>query len=505
MTDKRTIKEIINQRTGEIIISSDFFQKPQRDLFKIRKELEIAYQNEQALYTCSFCGQMVKISGGHGNYVDRKIPILHFSHFQNSDECEIKTNKNISREEIQRRRYQGARTSELHVNLVNKIGYCLEKNQELNKGVQEVKIEERYYGKEKMKSWKTPDIYCIFNDIEFALELQLSTTFLDVIVSREKFYAENGIYILWVLRSFDTEKGGKKFTDKDVVYSNRCNAFVFDEEMEKLSNERDDLHLKCYYEEVSIVNQGIGTAWRQKIITLSDLKLDEINKQIYFYDTPKEYKRCENELERITEDRKHRQRQLEEKNRIENLKKTSKLIQLFKAEKIDREYLIRKLFTKGYKVNSVEKDFLNEKFHEYRYDDKERFYQLCLSVIYSKFESGIERTDYLPNMEEIILATYSMKFDQILKHNFGHFIQLANHILEYHEKHATFLNQALIHFRHMDVVNRESYTKKYSRAKLKGHKIDSVEIKIMKKLFPKVFTDINQVGKTSAAVRSSEA
>lgn len=62
-------------------------------------------------------------------------------------------------------------------------------------------------------------------------ELQISTTFIQVIVDRENFYKENNTYIMWIFLEFDCEQ----FTQLDISYANKSNTFVFDEEARNLS------------------------------------------------------------------------------------------------------------------------------------------------------------------------------------------------------------------------------------------------------------------------------
>ena len=54
----------------------------------------------------------------------------------------------------------------------------------------------------KIEEWKKPDISASYKNINIVFEIQLSTTFLSVIVDREYFYKDNQTYILWVFKNF---------------------------------------------------------------------------------------------------------------------------------------------------------------------------------------------------------------------------------------------------------------------------------------------------------------
>ncbi|HHG3118743.1 TPA: DUF6035 family protein [Vibrio parahaemolyticus] len=78
------------------------------------------------------------------------------------------------------------------------------------------------------KRWRRPDISARLasDNREVVFALQVSTTFLDVIISREEFYKNSGAYITWVFLDFDSEK----FTTLDIAYANKANVFVLDNE-----------------------------------------------------------------------------------------------------------------------------------------------------------------------------------------------------------------------------------------------------------------------------------
>jgi hypothetical protein len=53
--------------------------------------------------------------------------------------------------------------------------------------------------------WRKPDVRATYNDVNIAFEIQLSTTYLDVIVGRRQFYLEQGGLLFWIFALFDNE------------------------------------------------------------------------------------------------------------------------------------------------------------------------------------------------------------------------------------------------------------------------------------------------------------
>jgi len=120
---KRTIESILDMKKGIIIDSEEFFSKSEDVIFKFRTQIEIDIQNKVKRFICLYCKQNVKIRGGRS-----KKTILHFAHLKDSNDCPIKTDNKYSKEQIERIKYNGAKESELHITLKNKIAYHLNLN-----------------------------------------------------------------------------------------------------------------------------------------------------------------------------------------------------------------------------------------------------------------------------------------------------------------------------------------------------------------------------------------
>ena len=64
-------------------------------------------------------------------------------------------------------------------------------------------------------------------DFRIAFEVQLTTTFLDVVIGRKTFYRNQGALLVWVLAYFDP--GYRQLTVDGVLFNNNANVFVIDE------------------------------------------------------------------------------------------------------------------------------------------------------------------------------------------------------------------------------------------------------------------------------------
>ena len=329
---RRTITDVLNYETGEEINANAFFKRPLDEITIFRSELQKAIQGyREPLFTCYYCKQLIRIRGGIHSSGRRKSEAFHFAHLKDSDECHIKTKNKFSKEEVERIKYNGAKESILHQTLKAQIAEVLNRNCISKREASKIEVEKII--KNKVSSeWKKPDINAYFFDRRIALELQLSTTWLDVITRRQHFYEEQSTYIFWVFHVFNPNDEARKLTFNDVIYTNNQNAFVFDEEAYEKSLQVNDLVLKCWYKVYSRDEEKLLEGWSFSWVSLSDLTFDESRYKIYYHDSDEQKKQVNKEISdfraslreserlRILQEEEREQRQWELESEIESLK-----------------------------------------------------------------------------------------------------------------------------------------------------------------------------------------
>src|SRR5690606_12712370 len=141
----------------------------------------------------------------------------------------------LSKEEIEARKYSNIQESERHIKLKNQLALYLKSTP----FVSNVEIEKRITSETPYLYWRRPDVYAEYNGKSIVFELQLSTTFLGVIIERDIFYRFNNTFIVWVFNFSDNKEyvNFQNLMIKDIYYANKRNAFVFDEKAEFLSRE----------------------------------------------------------------------------------------------------------------------------------------------------------------------------------------------------------------------------------------------------------------------------
>jgi len=144
------------------------------------------------------------------------------------------------------------------------------------------------------KSWRRPDVSAIFQDKSIVFEIQLQTTFLNVIVDREDDYKKEKIYIMWFFDNTNMKKF--RFSEEDIFYANKSNAFVITNETMQQSAKEDKFIFECCYKAPYILGDKILERWENKLITFDDLKFNDINYKVYYYEFDKEKEELEKKI-----------------------------------------------------------------------------------------------------------------------------------------------------------------------------------------------------------------
>lgn len=273
---ERTILEVFDKKNGVFIQSDDFFKQPEDVIIRWRRYLEeCALMNEPRL-VCSHCNQMVKLSGRK----TERGRVVFFSHLYNSEDCDIKTGNDRTKEEILAEKYGKITESERHFRLKNLISQYLTTDVSLSLGISDVEVEKRIQSNVPYLNWRRPDVSAVYKGMNIVFELQLSTTFLSVVVDRDIFYRLNNHFIIWVFNFDENQEyvNLKNLMMKDIYYANKRNIFVFDEDAQDKSEEEGTLYLHCMW------IQEDGKFCEGELVSLNDLSFEKEQCKPYYID-----------------------------------------------------------------------------------------------------------------------------------------------------------------------------------------------------------------------------
>lgn len=279
--EKLSIPEVYDVKKEKIIKSKDFFSQNENELILWRRNLQEEYLMGQARFICPECKQPVKISG-HKLFRGR---VCYFAHFKDSDNCPYKTGTNRTKEEIERLKYSLVQESERHKRLKAVIASALQGEKSKAIGVKNVECEKRINSDIPYLKWRRPDVYAEYNGRKYVFELQLSTTFISVIVDRDIFYRLNDYNIIWIFNFEDNEEYVNLYNlmCKDIYYANKRNVFIFDADAEKKSKEKGELVLKCRW----LDENGVWSP--DEYVTIEMFQYDEEYHKPFIFDADKAY------------------------------------------------------------------------------------------------------------------------------------------------------------------------------------------------------------------------
>lgn len=476
---ERTIKEVMNLDTKELIYADDFFLQNENIIWKYRELCQEAIKKRRDPFlVCSTCGQLVQISGGRG---ERK-KVTYFKHLKDSKDCPIKTDSNSSKEDILRGKYNGQKEGKEHIETKRLIASFLELNKSTKGEISRCDLEKVIKGNRDFLEWRKPDITSFFKDKTLVFEIQLSTTFLDVICERQHFYKEKQMFILWVFRKFEIEEDKQRFTQKDVFYSNNRNTFILNDEAIRLSEEHKDLYLLCQYQEPTPRGERLIYEWREKYVCLNELIFDETTYKVYYYDVDKAEQKIRLEIEQNILERKKREEERllryreEEEKRIEEEENRNNLRLLMIEREKEREEKIQKELSEYrekyspffdrlkkypnhsslqkvfYEINissKIEELFLIEKhipskedksFLKQEYDEELKtgnklgrnsiLQNLAYIIFFIKvLNSGLDLS-LISKKKQLLLAILSIKQNKVIGYDFKKIIQIVNHFFQ---------------------------------------------------------------------------
>jgi len=266
------IKEVIDLETGKFLETTSLISSQRvQSLVEERVDIVARMTRGQPRYVCSLCHvpvYLVSQSQEHRFF---------FRHRHEDGSCPAQTRSPLTEDQIRARKYHGLRESEPHKRVKSLIVESLEADAAFS----EI-LTERNWRRQSGAGFRRPDVQAKHGSGQIAFEVQLSTTFLNVVVGRREFYREEGGLILWVFASFDPDY--RLLTTNDLLFSNNSNVFVVDDETKSVSRETGIFHLRCHFREPLRNGDVVKDRWVEQIVPFRELVQDRENQRVFFFD-----------------------------------------------------------------------------------------------------------------------------------------------------------------------------------------------------------------------------
>jgi hypothetical protein len=269
IVERPQILEVLDVQAGTFVSAGEVMGNDYARLMRLRMEVRTQMRRGTPLYKCAICGVAVHIC------CSRDSSRFFFKHRHEDGNCPAVTAGTLNQTEIDARKYNGVKESRLHLQMKEWLVRCLSADKEFS----DIRTEQVWKGAWSPQ-WRKPDVQAIYHGQRIAFEIQLSTTFLDVIAGRRDFYLAEGGLLFWIFARFDTDR--LRMTDDDVFYNNNANAFVVNAQTLDQSLRDGAFQLECIWS-VPLSN-GQTSGLHRKWVRFDELTLDAPTQRGFFFD-----------------------------------------------------------------------------------------------------------------------------------------------------------------------------------------------------------------------------
>jgi len=250
------------------------------DFIAKRVGIRESLKTKKPLFACALCSVPVYAVASPEKH-------FFFRHSVEDGSCPAQTRHGLSQSDILARKYHGLRESEAHKRIKRLIERSLIGDPSFVP--ESIQQETRWRASGDPKSWRQPDVQATRGDQRFAFEVQLSTTFLGVVVERRLFYRDEGATLIWVLGRFEPDY--RRLTVDDLLFSNNSNILVVDDETTRVSEDTRCFQVRCFYRRPVRDGLAIRDQWEEKLIRFAELTIEVPQQRAYYFDYDGEARR----------------------------------------------------------------------------------------------------------------------------------------------------------------------------------------------------------------------
>ena len=249
-----TIREVIDLDTGKIVPVVGFIQSLRYEqVVKVRLDVRTRLARASPRYVCAYCSTPAYL-------VANETKRFFFRHVVEDGSCPAVTRGELSQDEIRARKYDGLQESEPHKKLKTLIARCLSADSTFS----DIKTEVTWKSVSQPGQRRKPDVQAQHGALKLAFEVQLSTTFLDVVVARREFYRAEAGLVVWIMAALDPAY--RRLTTDDLLFSNNSNILVADDETTLLSERTGTFHVRCFYRRPRLEGDVLAADWEDRVV-----------------------------------------------------------------------------------------------------------------------------------------------------------------------------------------------------------------------------------------------
>jgi hypothetical protein len=252
---QRTLKRAVRLRDLAVITSDDLLRIDADSYQEIRRAAIRGRNEGQPAFVCDHCGFPV--------YAPRepKTRLPFWRHHKGAPRsCPWWTGEPGSTDEVSASQFRGAQESPLHRRIKHLVAELVDADPLTEAG--SVIVDEYVVCGE---SRRRPDVRAIYDGKPIAIEIQLATTQIPIILAREDFYRREGRHLIWLTWNFvPVDRAHLLTAFEDIFYSHNKNLFSLDDGIVAESRARGSFLVRAFWEH--------GSGWNSKIAALPDLE-----------------------------------------------------------------------------------------------------------------------------------------------------------------------------------------------------------------------------------------
>lgn len=274
VTKRKSLGLILDLDSGQTINTTEFINREVRLVIQDRNLMRSRYRSspESPWLVCSLCGAAVQLV----SFTDRSF---YFRHMPEEEDrgCPINTKSKHSPDEINAMQYNGAKESQAHLQLKQLVKESILADTRFSGTL----VEKVWRGMNR-KCWRKPDVQTSWDNKRLVFEIQLSTTFLSVIVDRRDFYRNENSHLIWIFQRFDPQRVRR--AEEDIFYNNNSNVFIVNSNTVRRSKDEKRFFLECWYAVPRVAQSGIEDYWQSSEVSIDQLNFDLPSQRVFYFD-----------------------------------------------------------------------------------------------------------------------------------------------------------------------------------------------------------------------------
>jgi len=227
----------------------------------LRQKLKLLVKDNGTRLVCATCGVPVYLACSTSKR-------FFFRHRHEDGSCPAVTRTGFTEADIRAMKYRGNQESEPH----KRIKLLVLRSLSADPKFADVVSEQTWRSSEGLPGLRRPDVSARIDELRLAFEVQLSTTFLDVVLSRREFYRSERAALVWVLPNFHPNY--RRMTDDDILFGNNSNIFVVDETTAAASEAAGAFMIKCWHRKPVIDGDQIVDEWVERLVSWDEIEVD---------------------------------------------------------------------------------------------------------------------------------------------------------------------------------------------------------------------------------------